>query len=624
MLKPIRTAVILLRKGLAIVWFLILFVLCFVARQVTLNAQAGGRANGQSDKSSNINNGIPFGDLVLIDEAHTPLSTIGTNPSSTESTRGKYSGFARAIRDIGYTVSTLNPGEVITYSKLQGVACLVIVLSVKAHSDSEIAAISDWVHGGGSLLLISDWVSMDDMQRLARTFGASFGSSGYGDCISDPTDYVGGQKYWIILDRIEEHQITEGVSEIEVYAATNITSTGATTLVTTDNDATWYYRGKGIPYTPVMILIRSGFGQVVIIGDHNLWDDDDSDKDGIKNIDERNNQRLLQNTIRYLAGQGRQEGQQESPREIPAIETAATATAVGVGASAGVAAIMSFTGLGATINSAISGLSIPDWLKDFLLFYGEETFKSLTPEQIDAHKRKRGILRAGQLMAVLLSAVMLFLIYSYVEANGYPNILDIDTMISVIPYVLLTVVFVFLFNVAFSVFVSLVTNVWAETKIWLYGLISFLITGIVFLAPFASPSRTEYEGELDKKRSATIAVLKIVSSLILMVPFYFVYDLGYTIIGDVGLLATTMSACFTSFPTKPLEGEEIFRHSKVIWFGIFFSSFTLYCCTLFKVIPLTFYLMWGVTATFVSIALMILARGRTGPPLEIPPPPPTV
>lgn len=617
---------IVLRKGLAIIWLLILFVLCCMARQITLNAQASGRVNGRSDKIPITNNGTSLGGLVLIDEAHSPLSTIGTNPSSTESTRGKYSGFARAIRDIGYTVSTLNPGEVITYSKLQGVACLVIVLSVNAHSDSEMAAISDWVQGGGRLLLISDWISISDMERLARMFGASFGSSDYEDCISEPTNYVGGQRYWIVLDRIEEHQITEGVNEIEMYAATNITSTAATILITTDNDATWYYRGKAIPNTPVMVLIQSGFGQVVIIGDHNLWDDDDFDKDGIIDIDERNNRRLLQNTIIYLAGQGGREGEQDSPRETPAIENAATATAVGVGASAGVAALMSFTGLGTTINSAISGLSIPDWLKDFLLFYGEETFKSLTPEQIDAHKRKKGILRAGQLTAILFSAIMLFLIYSYVEANGYPNVLEIDTIVSVIPYVLLTVVFVFLFNVAFSVFVSFVTNVWAETKIWLYGLISFLITGIVFLAPFASPSRTEYEGELDKKRSATIAVLKIVSSLILMVPFYLVYDMGYTIIGDVGLLATTMGACFTAFPTKPLEGEEVFKYSKVIWFGIFFSSFTLYCCTLFKVIPLAFYLMWGVTATFVSIALVIYARRRASQPSppEIPPPPPTV
>ena len=89
---------------------------------------------------------------VVFEEAHSPLAPI-IWPCGCP---GTYSGFANYLIENGYTVSTINPGTMITSSILSSVDILVIVAPQQEYEPSELEAIETWIKNGGSLLLISE------------------------------------------------------------------------------------------------------------------------------------------------------------------------------------------------------------------------------------------------------------------------------------------------------------------------------------------------------------------------------------------------------------------------------------------------------------------------------------
>jgi len=315
----------------------------------------------------------------------------------------------------------------------------------------------------------------------------------------------------------------------------------------------------------------------------------------------------------------------ELVRSTPSPSVAAVAVAVGASVSAGLTAVASVTGLGEQLNAAISSLPLPGPAKEFLKFYTEETFKHLTGEELEA-RRRRGFISGGKLLSLALSALVLFLVFSYVEVNGFPNFTDVNAVLSVAPYVLLTVVTFFVAKEMLAYGIAAVLDVWCDFRIWLYGLVALLISGFGFLLPFGSPGRTDYEGDLDVTSAGTVAALKVLCDLALMLPFWALLSLGYTVPGDAGLLMATMSAYYSSFPFRPLEGQAIFRYNRILWAGVFLAAFALFASASLKLLPSIAYMIGGGVAAVLLVSVLIFARRRKtatpGPPLPPPPPPP--
>lgn len=98
-------------------------------------------------------------------------------------------------------------------------------------------------------------------------------------------------------------------------------------------------------------------------------------------------------------------------RESPPLESAAVAIVA-------VTTLMSLSHfLARPINGAVSRMHIPNWLKDFLKLYAYKTFKALSREEVRDLKRKK-LLTKRELLSLLLSAIVLLLVYTYVEVNG--------------------------------------------------------------------------------------------------------------------------------------------------------------------------------------------------------------
>lgn len=289
-------------------------------------------------------------------------------------------------------------------------------------------------------------------------------------------------------------------------------------------------------------------------------------------------------------------GVEEAPRVVrqtPSPESVGAAIVIGTATTVGF--------------SAILRLPIPDSLKGLLSTYAEEAFQSLTEEEVKARRRKR-LITKGDLLSLAFSSIVLLVVFAYVELNGLPNFLDVSLLIEVVPLILVSVVIVSLVTELFAVMIARALNVWSEFKIGLHGLAALLITGIVFLVPFAPIGKAEYQGDLDKRKSGLIGMMKILCILALNLPFYAFHVLGFTTVGDAGLLMAMMTACCFAFPFRPLEGEAIFRFSKISWIVVFASSFLLYLSIASKMLPYTVYLLSGLTATALFTALLLMSR----------------
>ncbi len=293
-------------------------------------------------------------------------------------------------------------------------------------------------------------------------------------------------------------------------------------------------------------------------------------------------------------------------RKTPPPQNALGSIAVGASISLGSTFLMSLSGFSQSFNSIISRLPIPNWLIDFFSFYTEKTFEGLTEKEIK--NRKRRFITRRELASLLFAIIILLVVFTYIEVNGLPKFADISFLIVAVPSVLLSVVMIFLVSQLLENVASITLDLWSEFKIWIYGLVALIITGILFFVPFASPGKMVYQGAIDMRKAGLIASLVILSSLILCLPFSLFYWFGFPTIGDAGLMMCLMTACYSAFPFKPLGGKAIFHYDRRLWFLTFLSSFALFLSVTLNLLPQIAYLLVGIIATALFIALIRLFK----------------
>ena len=139
----------------------------------------------------------------------------------------------------------------------------------------------------------------------------------------------------------------------------------------------------------------------------------------------------------------------------------------------------------------------------------------------------------------------------------------------------------------------------------------FLISGFLFLFPFSSPGITKYQGEIPKKTNGLMTLTKILLALTLTILYTIFTMVGYTIIGDVGLLVTLTTVCYSLVPIEPLPGRKIFTYRKELSIvSLALMAILLYAFTM-KLFPLIIYLCAGIAAAVIAtINLLYLRRTK--------------
>jgi hypothetical protein len=246
------------------------------------------------------------GSVVAFEESHNPMTVHNTsNPYS--SMPGAYDTFVEFLENNSYIIETIDNGETINQETLQSIDILVIVNSNISYTAQEIEEISSWVNNGGSLLLIVEWWTFgNEMRSITNYFGYNYP---YESGLNASDNLVGSQfQFYIDESNIVEHEITNGISRLELYGATglNETPTEAVTLIDTDNDDTtgWEIGGYAND-VPVLSILSGGpisKGRLVVITDSSMWIDNvDTDSDSDVNFYDSNHNILGLNIINWLA-----------------------------------------------------------------------------------------------------------------------------------------------------------------------------------------------------------------------------------------------------------------------------------------------------------------------------------
>ena len=253
-----------------------------------------------------------------------------------------------------------------------------------------------------------------------------------------------------------------------------------------------------------------------------------------------------------------------------------------------------------SFNSAVSKLPIPDELKDFLQFYSEKIFARVDEAKLEALE-KAPFITKGELVALGFSVLIMTFVFGFVEANGLPVFLYPSVLAVVIPSTLLSVSVVSIAGELSEALCMRTCRIYRQFRLNMYGLGVFLISGLLFLFPFASPGITRYQsGEISSKTKGFIVLSRMLMLLTLTIPFAGLFILGFKIVGDAGLLLTLMTVCYSLVPLKPFDGKAVFDYRKEVSVVAFVSAGILFCGCAVNLLPHVTYLAVGAVSAFLA------------------------
>jgi len=156
-------------------------------------------------------------------------------------------------------------------------------------TQDEIAAITDWVEGGGGLFVIADHTNVyhhaERLNPLLATFGIEVLFS---TAVDSPPQYA-INSFWVKIRSFADHPVTDGVSVVSFQTGGPlVTDDGVAFLSNAGFSDDWieaeanpgfYGNGRldpGEPSGPLPVVAATNFGEgrVVVVGDQNVFGDE--------------------------------------------------------------------------------------------------------------------------------------------------------------------------------------------------------------------------------------------------------------------------------------------------------------------------------------------------------------
>jgi PKD repeat protein len=300
------------------------------------------------------------------------------------------------------------------------------------------------------------------------------------------------------------------------------------------------------------------------------------------------------------------------------VRTLSVLAAVVVGFTVATAAVLAnVASLVSAFDSAISNLPIPDELKELLQLYGEKLFETVDKVKLEALE-KASFISKGEVAALGISALIATFVFGADEAKGLANFMTFSGLVSFVPPALISVCIVIVFSELFESCCARFCRVRKQFRLWMYGVVMFLLSGLLFHFPIGSPGITRYRGgEIPEKAKGLFVLSKMLLFLTLMIPFAGLLILGFDSVGGVGLWLTLTTVFSSLIPVRPLVGKALFDYRKdvsiaaVAVTGILLFSFTYSRLIQVAFLPYSLFLVVGVVSTFLAgIALYQLRKAQ--------------
>ncbi|MEE9201993.1 MAG: hypothetical protein V3U31_02215 [Dehalococcoidia bacterium] len=183
--------------------------------------------------------------ILLVDRAHDNRFALD-----------ELSPLAQRLLSRAYTLDYWQEEDSLA-AKLRRADALAVVLPHEPFTDSQRQRVRDFVAQGGKLLLMGDPTRPGEISSLAAEFGLVF----HPDYLYNLRENDGNFRYIFVRD-FEEHQLTRGLEQINLYTAGSIT--GGRGLATTDAYTYSDTRGAQGYFTPVALAAGE---QVLALGD---------------------------------------------------------------------------------------------------------------------------------------------------------------------------------------------------------------------------------------------------------------------------------------------------------------------------------------------------------------------
>jgi hypothetical protein len=219
---------------------------------------------------------------------------------------GNYTDWADDLTSAGYSVIEYN--QPIDLATLSGHQVLAIFRPTISLSTSEIAAINAFMQNGGRVVVLGEWNDLFGVNSVLNALTAAHGITLNNDIVHDSTDND-GEDFWPLIYNFADHPLVRGVNAAVLYASCSLSLSGpAVPLATGDGDATAMgifstaaedvdTDGTGIepfvqpqaivPGAPIVMAYGPvGEGELIAIGDSDLWAGSDPDGDGEISLEE--------------------------------------------------------------------------------------------------------------------------------------------------------------------------------------------------------------------------------------------------------------------------------------------------------------------------------------------------
>jgi len=223
---------------------------------------------------------------------------------------------------------------------------------------------------------------------------------------------------------------------------------------------------------------------------------------------------------------------------------------------------MPFTWLWEKVNSLLPD-SVKGWLESFIS----------SKRQMVVEHRQGSIYALSRIEIFAYAASLAVMTFAF----AYSGAGSLDDFIFLIPTVLATSVVVGLTKNLITELYARTLGVWAEHRLWYFGLTTFLFSTIVFRTPFSSPSRiVNYTPRFTPRSQGLVASASVVISLAFGAVFYALLLAGYSYIGSIGLGMCILGALFDTLPIAPMNGRDIYDWSVPVWAAQFILTLALY------------------------------------------------
>jgi hypothetical protein len=246
------------------------------------------------------------GPVVMVDSGHDERQTLATD----------YAPFGALLTHDGYVVGDFN--QPISAASLANSAVLVIVdplnpkdspkapkyQSTSAFTPQEIATITDWVNGGGALLMIADH---PPYAGSLRALAASFGF----DIDMYAAQHVPKEEFFSFENGdLVDGPLTRGLPRIQTFYGAAFTAPAAATPLLRF-DSSWTMLATGKPSRPMTgsdlrgATLAVGKGRVALLAEAGAWSAQllgrKKNPMGFNAPGAQGNKRFIRNVVRWLA-----------------------------------------------------------------------------------------------------------------------------------------------------------------------------------------------------------------------------------------------------------------------------------------------------------------------------------